>query len=150
LTHQQLIIDNWAEERAKDVNYLTSLQETKNLDYDLMKKTFQNFTKQHDELTAIVFVNEEGFTVFDSAAEDIEVNSTVSLADRDYFIAAQEGKESISNISKAKSTGAPVIIFSSPLLSESGEFQGLIFGSTHLSKLTDMLSESIVGESGKI
>lgn len=150
LTSQSLIMESWAMERAKEIRYLSNLPVSKELQLEQMYQVFQNFLHTHDELVSIVYLNEDGFVRIDSASNEGIIHSDVSLKDRDYFIAAEQGKEYMHDVVVSKASNKPVIIFSSPVYSTDDQFQGVIFGAAHLSKVNELLSQSIHGESGEI
>ncbi|MDF2723631.1 MAG: cph2 1 [Paenibacillus sp.] len=150
LANQKMLVESWARERAKEIRYLGDLPVTKKLAYADMLQTFQNFRTYSAELESIVFVNKEGFAVIDTLSEKGILQSSLSLKDRDYFIAAEQGNEFMYDVVVSRTSGQPVIIFSSPVRSELGQFQGVIFGSVNLSKVNAMLGESIKGESGQL
>lgn len=151
LTHQTIILESWAGERAQEIRYLANLTISKELQLEQMARTFQNFVKSHDELASIVFLNKDGYVVIDSARkEPIVSHSDISLEDRDYFKAGRQGREYLHDVVVSKATGKPAIIFSSPVLSDDDHFLGVMFGAVHLSKVNELLSQSILSESGEI
>ena len=150
LTNQRLIMENWAAERAKEIRYLANLPVSKERQLEQMNQTFQNFLQTHEELVAIVYLDEDGFVTIDSASNEGVIHSDVSLKDRDYFKAGQQGKEYMYDVVVSKASDKPVIVFSAPVYSTNDQFQGVIFGAAHLSKVNDLLSASTHGESGEI
>lgn len=151
LLNQQIILENWAVDRAEEVRLLASFPVTKNLQLDTMVQRFQYYHQYYDQLDAIVFIDKNGFVNIDTASSELIItDSDVSLKDRDYFIAAKQGEEYIYDVVVSKSSGDPTIIFSAPVLSTNNEFQGVIFSAVYLSKVNHMLSQSLQGESGEI
>lgn len=151
LNNQRIIVENWAAARAEEIRLLSSFQVSKELKLDTMAKRFQYYHEHYSQVDSIVFIDAEGFVNIDTASSDlILTNSEVSLAERDYFIAAKQGKEYMYDVVVSKASGHPTIIFSAPILSPEKRFQGLIFSAVHLSKLNDMLSQTIQGKSGEI
>lgn len=150
LTSQRLILESWAEERAKEIRDLANMAIAKERQLERMHRRFQTFLDGHEELASIVFLDENGYVIIDSASKEGIIHSDVSLKDRAYFIAAKQGEEYMHDVVLSRATETPVIIFSAPVMSHDNEFQGVIFGAAHLSKVNDMLNRSIHGESGEI
>src|SRR5690625_1179388 len=133
LQNQENLLTNWAEDRAAEIRLFSSFSVAKEPNINTMATRLEFYHEHHQQLDSIVFLNKEGFVVIDTATEDvIRTNSTVSLKDRDYFQAALAGEEYMHDIVTSKASGEKTIIFSSPVLSDHKEFQGVIFGAVHL------------------
>lgn len=149
--NQQMIIENWSNDRMEDIRLLASFPVSKNMQLDVMAKRFKYYHDYYEQLHAIVFIDANGLVKIDTATKDLIIaDSKVSLQDRDYFIAAKNGEEYIYDVVVSKANDEPAIIFSAPVLSDYGNFQGVLFGAVHLSKINEMLARSLYGESGKV
>jgi methyl-accepting chemotaxis protein len=72
----------------------------------------------------------------------------ISIADRDYFKAAKEGKANIGQIIKSKKTGNPVVPICVPIKSASGEVVGVAATVMKVDALFDKVAAIKVGETG--
>ncbi|MFZ6801053.1 PAS domain S-box protein [Undibacterium sp. Di24W] len=74
----------------------------------------------------------------------------VSYADRDYFLAAMEGKSSISKPIMGKVLGTPVFVMATPIRDVEGKVIGVLGGVTNLaqSSFLDPISHHKYGKSG--
>lgn len=150
LSTQQTIIENWADDRMNEIRYLASLPVTKQFQLERMKETYQHYLDTHDELTAIVILDENGYVLLDSATSDVFPKQNVRLQDQEYFIAAKEGNEYLFDVVTSKATNETVILFSAPVLSESDQLQGVVIGAANVSKINELLSHSIKDKGGRI
>jgi methyl-accepting chemotaxis protein len=72
----------------------------------------------------------------------------ISIADRDYFKAAKEGKANIGHLVKSKKTGNPVVPIGAPVKSPSGDVVGVIATVMKVDALFEKVAARKVGESG--
>ncbi len=72
----------------------------------------------------------------------------VSIADRDYFKAAKDGKTIVGSVVKSKKTGNPVVPISAPLLGANGEFVGNISTILKIDFLVDKIGGTKLGTTG--
>ena len=151
LQQQKNLIVNWAEDRAEEVRLFASFPVTKETNIDVMATRFKYYHNHHRQLDSIVFINSDGHVVIDTAREDIILtNSTISLKDRHYFKAALAGEEYIYDIVTSKATGEQAIIFSSPVFSDTNQFQGVVFGAVHLNVINELLYETVKGDTAEV
>jgi len=75
----------------------------------------------------------------------------INISDRDYFKEAKAGKASVIGAPvKSKATGNPIVGISSPILSPSGEFVGVIAMILKTDFLSDKLSSVKIGKTGYV
>lgn len=97
----------------------------------------------------------DAFTEFDaiilsdaSGAYNGTNGGSGSIKDRDYFKLAMQGKASISEPVISKSTGKPIIVVAHPVKNSAGRVVGLIGGTVNLDKITDLVNQEKLGETG--
>ncbi len=89
----------------------------------------------------------QGLTIADSTGGTRRIEK-MSVADRDYFIAAKTGKVSISAPVLSRASGKPIFVVAVPLKTASGKFAG-IFGSViKLDALSDRITRIKIGRTG--
>src|SRR5690625_4104481 len=151
LLNQQIIIENWASERLEETRMFADFPVTRELQLDVMARRFKYYYEFSNQIDSIVYINSEGFVNIDTATEEIIItDSEISLKDRDYFIAAEQGKESIHDIVESRASGKPTIIFSVPVFSADNVFEGVIFSAINLSSINQLLSETIRGDTNSL
>lgn len=72
----------------------------------------------------------------------------INLFDRDYFKGAREGKITIGEPVKSRSTGKPIIGIAAPLLSSGGEFVGAVAAIINIDFLSEKIAAIKLGETG--
>ncbi len=99
------------------------------------------------ELFIITDVN--GVAISDSMGGALrKKKKRTSIADREYFKVAKQGKVNISTPVKSRSTGNPVSVVAVPLKTKTGEFAGIFATVLKLDILSDKLTEIKLGETG--
>lgn len=142
---QKVFIEEWISEKALDIRNLAYLESTRALNKEQMLNNINLFFSLHKEFQSVVYVNSIGDAELSSNR-----NAGVNLSDRDYFKMAKQGKDYISDVLISRYNGLPIIIFSSPVLDDNNQFQGLIFGSVTLETVEEMMSEIKLGAFGEI
>lgn len=141
---QQLFIDNWFEKRAENIDYLANLPSVKAGDKERMKVALQTFVDKQKEFAAIVFINKHGITEIDTSAKP-----GVNLSDRQYFKEGEKGNHYISEVLIGRTSGQPIVIFSSPVFDKEHEFMGVVFGSVRLMTIDMIMKQFHFGETGE-
>ncbi len=137
----QYILD-WADERMQDVKTLASLKELQTFDKE-------KGTKMLDQYSAAWGVFET-FAVFDTQGIT-EINTdhkTIDASQRQYFIDALTGKETISEPLISKGTGHVVIFFAVPLMSN-GKTVGVMAGNVNFDEIGAILHDVDLGKTGE-
>src|SRR5690625_3550734 len=134
-----------------EVRFLANFPITSEVQLDIMAQRFKYYSQYYSQIDSIVYVNSDGFVNIDTASKEVILtDSDVNLKDRDYFIAAMEGKEYIHDIVISRASNNPTIIFSVPVFSPDKLFKGVVFSAVNLSKLNEMLSETLYGKNGNL
>src|SRR5690625_2717470 len=150
LQNQQLLIEHWATDRLDEVRLLAH-HTTSHIDptEDIYQQILQD-KEFYDQVHSFVFIDKNGYVKVDTAAsETVKILQEINLSDRDYFIDGKQGNEHVFNI-VLHNNKAPSIIFSTPVFSKNKEFQGVIFSAVLLSKLNNMLKNSLTGDSNQM
>ncbi|MBN1828047.1 MAG: Cache 3/Cache 2 fusion domain-containing protein [Deltaproteobacteria bacterium] len=72
----------------------------------------------------------------------------VSVADRDYFKEAKDGKANVGSVVKSKSTGNPVVPMAAPVYSASGKVIGIVGVSLDINFLVEKIASIKIGATG--
>jgi len=106
------------------------------------------FFKQAGNSYDLLFVADtRGITIADSMGGTLR-DKKMSVADRDYFMAAKTGKVTIGKPVKSRASGKPIIVVAVPLENGSGEFSGIFGTVVKLDALSDKITRVKVGETG--
>jgi methyl-accepting chemotaxis protein len=101
--------------------------------------------KQYEYYEEFCIADPKGMVV---SASSPKVIGTVSVKDRGYFKEAMQGKHTVSDVVKSKSSGRPVFVIASPLKEKSG-IEGIFFGVVDVASFSKKFIDSIkVGETG--
>lgn len=134
LSLQRQYIEHWVEDRERDIGFLADDPRLLALPPQALNEFLGRFLKSSDSFTDIVLVGEDGRT-----SADPRRASGVDLSDRDYFLAAREGKSFVSEVLKSRFTGESVFVVSSPVRDAGGRFRGMVFGTVSLSTLSTLM-----------
>lgn len=126
-------INYWFSEKLDDLSLIAKHPQVKAKDIREMESYFRYILSNYRDYASIVFVDSNGKTLV-----DLDSQIGVDLSDRPYFKAAQEGKAYISDILIGRTSGKPIIIFSVPVF-RGEEFQGLVFGSVEMAKISQIM-----------
>jgi len=72
----------------------------------------------------------------------------VNIKDRDYFIAAKQGKAIIGEAVASRSSGNPVVVASTPVKTSGGAFAGVFIAVVKLDALSDKITSIKIGDTG--
>jgi methyl-accepting chemotaxis protein len=115
-------------------------------DIDRLNRHLSDVMKQiGGQYEAIVVVDPEGVIFADDSNGQLK---GISVADRDYFKAAKEGKAGIGTVVKSKKTGNPVVPVGAPLFGEGGEFVGSIATILKIDFLVEKIAGTKLGKTG--
>jgi hypothetical protein len=125
---------------------LTSKGDKNTEDYEPLLKEF--FLSSGGAFRRVVVTDKNGINL--SAYPVISQTVGVDISDRNYFIGPKSGQRIFnSGIIKPNTPGVPPsVLISAPILSNSGEFLGIILGSIDLGNLEDKLSQIKFGVNG--
>lgn len=144
LAVQQLFIERWTADHSSQIRYLSKNIAVHGHNQENIAELFHSFISSQDEFAAVVYVEPSGITSVDS-----DGTPGVNVSDRAYFQAAKEGREFVTDVIIGKSSGKPIVIFSSPVTDEEGKFGGLVFGSIHITNLERLMGQFKFGDSGE-
>ncbi len=109
------------------------------------------FVKVYDQIGSdydlLFLADAEGLTIADSTGGSLR-EKKISVADRDYFISARNGKITIGAPVKSRASGKPVFVVAIPLKTDAGRFAGIYGAVVKLDKLSEKISRVRVGKTG--
>ncbi|MCK5099545.1 MAG: Cache 3/Cache 2 fusion domain-containing protein [Desulfobacteraceae bacterium] len=136
-----LVVD--AATRVLEDGVEDSMLELETLD-NFFVKVFKEIGSSYD----LLFVADaNGITIADSTGGAMRAKK-ISVADRDYFIAAKAGKVSIGTPVRSRASGKPVVVVAVPLKTDSGQFTGILGTVVKLDILSDKITRVKLGTSG--
>ncbi|RUL48800.1 diguanylate cyclase domain-containing protein [Lysinibacillus antri] len=141
---QQLFIENWFNEKATYIQTASQLPAVKEMDKEKMKEAFESFDHNHDEFNGVVFVNKSGISEIDTSGP-----IGIDLSDRQYFKEAKKGKPYVSDVLIGRQSNQAIIIFSSPVLDNNQQFQGLVFGAVRMDTINEVMKKFRFSETGQ-
>lgn len=129
-------IDYWLKEHSQIIQALAQSQDILSDDPNSIKSVIVNYNKIHDDFTDIAFVNYNGKIIYDSTH-----NLVIDVSDRNYFQAAKNKKNYISDAIISRYAGTPIIVISSPII-KNNSFIGVVIGVIDLSKISDIINSN--------
>lgn len=129
-------IDFWLKEHSKIIQSFAQSQDILSANPQIIQSSIQNFNKIHNDFSAVSFINEQGISIYNS-----RYSSTVNVSDRDYFQAAKNKKDYISDAIISRYNESPIIVISSPVI-KNGLFAGAVIGVVDLNEISSILSSS--------
>lgn len=133
---QQVVIDNWFEDRMSNIQALSGIPNVKEFDLERMALTFKSFDNSHSEFEAVIYVNEDGISEISTSG-----STGLDLSDRQYFLEAKKGNVFISDVLIGRQSETQIIIVSNPIYDSKGVFRGLILGAVPLTTINDVMSK---------
>ncbi|HWR45558.1 hybrid sensor histidine kinase/response regulator [Sporomusa sp.] len=148
ITMQHATIDKWFNERSSVIRDMTNWPVIKAQEPDIaaINDRIQQFLQSQDEFFNVGYINKDGITIVNPLAAPGR-----DVSDRLYYHVAKQGKEYISDvlIGRGAAAGQPVIVFSSPVFDEKGQFKGLIAGSVKLTTIDKIMQQFHFGRTGE-
>jgi len=115
-------------------------------DLEKLSRHLLNVMKQIGaDYETLVVTNPEGVILADGSNGKVK---GVSIADRDYFKAAREGKASIGAVAKSKMTGNPIVPLGAPIYGEGGQIVGTVGLIVKIDFLVEKIAGTKMGETG--
>lgn len=118
--------------------YLTATPENRDVN---MKKMVQNANALFQDGSNIVVTGNDGQQLVRSDEAKL-----VNLKERDYFKAAMQGKEDVSEVIVSKTSGKAITVIEVPVKTPEGKVIGMIQRNYNISTLTDLLKEEATPE----
>lgn len=133
---QQVIINNWFEERMANIQALSGLSTVKAFELERMETAFESFNESHPEFEGVAFVNEEGIV-------EIHTNgyTGIDLSYREYFKEAKKGNAFITDVIIERRTQSQSILFSNPIYDSDDNFKGAIIGIVGLTIINNIMNQ---------
>nr|WP_275984002.1 diguanylate cyclase [Paenibacillus hamazuiensis] len=128
LALQSLLIERWADERSSDLRQLAARESFRTLNRESMLRAMNVFVANQSQFEVLMFAGKDGVV---SVSTD-RTAAALNISDRDYFKASINRQDYMSDVLIAKTTPYPMIIFSSPVLSNQNEAIGVVFGAIRL------------------
>ncbi|WP_438444542.1 sensor domain-containing diguanylate cyclase [Gorillibacterium sp. sgz5001074] len=141
---QRLSIENWISDHAAQIRYLAKMLSGPEKNREQIAQWFSTFIGSQDQFAAVVYVDKTGVTAVDS-----DGSPGVNVREREYFEAARQGRELVTDIMIGKTSGKPIVLFSSPVSDKEGRFNGLVFGSIRIETLEKLMDLYDFGDSGE-
>ncbi|WP_219838048.1 PAS domain S-box protein [Paenibacillus sp. R14(2021)] len=138
LVLQQQFIDKWMSDRMSDIRLLANLPETKHGQQAKLEQIIALAKRNHSEFRSVNVIGKNGFN---------EIG--ISIQDRPYFRAAQQGKESVSDVLFSRVDGKRIIVFSTPIENEDHSFGGIVMGTVELTTIERFMQQFSYGEDGQ-
>lgn len=144
INKEQMVIDNWFDERMKNIHTLSQLPIVKAVDKEKMKIALKLIDDNYSDFNGIGFINNQGMSEIDTLGQ-----AGMDLSDQRYFLEAKKGKSYVSDVQIERHSNQPIIIFSSPVYDNDQRFQGLIFGAVRLDIINEVMKQFQFGKTGQ-
>ncbi len=93
-----------------------------------------------------IFVTDPSGTIF---ADSVDGKTRgIDLSTREYFKMAENGTASVGSVVKSRSTGAPIVVASAPIMTKNNQFAGLVGIAVNIDFLMDQIASVKMGETG--
>lgn len=145
VTLQSQFIDKWKAERQADIRYLASMTGRAGIDLNRIKSEFEQFTLTHPDYDTLSFIDKSGVIQWNSSG----AGGSTNVGDRDYFLAAAKKSDYVSDVIESRVTGRLIVVFISPVVGPSGDFQGGVAGSVRLNTLDELMHQFQLGTTGE-
>jgi PAS domain S-box-containing protein len=143
---QELLVQDWLDARAGDIRYFSKQMVFQSAESEPIKKRLLLMKQVNPFFDSLVYVDRQG-TIVASTTDELERQSAVQ---QPYFQAALAGKEHITDVMAWRFTGTPLMIFSSPVFDDDGNFRGVVAGTVLLDTLEKILRNTWIGETGEV
>lgn len=137
------LVRDWFQQHVSTVRVLANSPEVKSMDWMQVQELLKRTKKHFPEFGSFAFVDNEGKIVYESSGKiDIDVS------DRNYFKAAMQGNDDISEMLIARTFKLPCIVISSPVR-VNGKVVGLLYGTVTVETLNNVVMGYSIGETGE-
>lgn len=135
VAYQQLSVDSWLHVLRRDVAIMADTIAVRQDDAGSMLTVFTNYLDHNTDVAAVVRVDRNGYTQVDTAS-----STGVFLGDREYFTAGRNGTAWVSDVLIGRTSGTPIVIFSHPVFTEQGDFDGVVCLAVRMSTVQNLLN----------
>ena len=125
-----VLIDNWLQERLKEIETYANNPIVKNMDWEEIEPYLRNEMKRKNDIYINLFVAKP-----DGSYNTNLVRNAGNIAQREYFHKVMMGEKTISSRLISISTGQEIIVATAPILNNENEIIGLMGGAMGLIKL---------------
>jgi methyl-accepting chemotaxis protein len=136
-------ITSWADERLINVKTLASLDVVQNFDAKNGSDSLFKYRTLWGQFESFALIQPDGITEINTDKKRIDVH------DRPYFINSIAGAEGISDPIVSRGTGNTIIVTYTPIQSTAGKITGVAIGNVPISKITNLLAQLKLGETGE-
>lgn len=139
----------------KDLRDLVTMASDSRIIRDTLAGEYKNTQKKLSELYKLLSADFEGIALYDTdgiirADGTDEARIGISIAERNYYLAAKEGKTGVGPMVPSKATGAPIFGLSAPIMSPNGKFIGAVLGVVKAEYLTKYIASIKFGKTGYV
>ncbi|MGI6091673.1 MAG: response regulator [Negativicutes bacterium] len=147
ITIQEQTINRWFEERSAEIRAVAGWRDIKEQDLPAIQERIYNHMGPREDFINIGYADKNGNLIVEGTGQYINMN----IADRTSFQEAKKGRDYISGVHESPGAGAgePVVIFSSPVFGDDGEFKGAVLGAVKLDKIKAIISSFRSGKTGE-
>lgn len=147
ITIQEQTINRWFEERSAEIRAVAGWRDIKEQDLPGIQDRIRNHLGPREEFFNIAYADKDGNLIVEGTGKYTNIN----IADRISFQEAKRGRDYVSGVIESPGTGAgePVVIFSSPVFGDDGEFKGAVLGAVKLDKINAIISSFRSGKTGE-
>ena len=137
----------------KDLGKLTSVATEPQIVQNILAHDYTSPQQTLSRLYQLLSNDFEGIAIYDTSgtirADGVdETRVGISIAERNYFLAAKEGHTGVGPMISSKATGAPVFGLSAPIFDPQGKFIGGVLGVVKAEYLTQYIASLELGRSG--
>ncbi len=146
---QAQLIDAWFQERDEEIKQLSQCAVVREKNLPELRKLFkERLSWVTTGFEGLAFADQDGLILIEGEEESLANSSPVSIADREYYRLALEGKSYFSETVISRLSGKFTSIVSNPVFSAEGEIIGVMIGSLNLAKLERLISFWDIGKTG--
>ncbi len=142
---EDLFIESWVQERVQDVNTLAGLARTKA--YETNPESAKGALDEYQQMWGVY--ESMGIFGLDGQSRVQAGNAgAVSVTDRAYFKEALKGTTAISQPVASRSTGNPVVVIASPVMTD-GKIIGVVLATIPMTTIQQTLNQINLGTTGE-
>lgn len=152
LMNQDLMLRSWTEDREQEVHLLASFPVTLEGDYEVMAARYSYYSEYYDQIDSIIYIDAEGFVRINTKTKEViyEENAE-NVKEKQLYQMVKNGDQQFYHIVDRTLTGDNfAIFFATPVLTNNGEFKGIVATVVYPDKITDLLQKTIRGKTGKL
>ncbi|NQY20055.1 MAG: diguanylate cyclase [Campylobacteraceae bacterium] len=141
---QNQAIESWLTQREVSIRTLASNNDVKTHDLKRVKSLFDNFIDHQSDFYFVSLVDLKGKTILDTT-----FLNKADYSNKEFFIEALDGVETISRAEINKNGNIPVIHFTSPVYNEENEIISLVVAAVRLSSIQAIVESFRFGKTGE-